>query len=319
MTMKLVKLSGDAERATQTTLDTMEITRKLVSAWKSPPFQRDVRVNAGVLALVVELQRSGVIPGTLTLGVLDGQVYVVDGQHRLTAFTMSDLPIAYADVRTHYFSSMGAMADEYVRLNSQLVRLRPDDILKGLEQSNKHLQEIRRKCPYVGYDAIRRGPSTPVVSMGSLLRIWFGSRPDVPTNGGNSSMGCVVLLDEQETRDMISFLQICFEAWRREKEYQKLWGSLNLCLCAWLYRRVVLGPAGKGVSRSTKLSVDQFKRCLLALSADSSYVDYLVGRNLGDKDRAPAYNRLKVIMARRFAEDVKGGRLLLPSPTWSHS
>ena len=80
--MRLVKPSGEAERATQTTLDTIEITRKLVTTWKSPPFQRDVRVNAGVTALVAELQRDNVLPGTITLGVLDGQVYIVDGQHQ---------------------------------------------------------------------------------------------------------------------------------------------------------------------------------------------------------------------------------------------
>lgn len=315
--MRLIKPSGEAERATQTTLDTIEITRKLVTTWKSPPFQRDVRVNAGVQALVNELQRDNVLPGTITLGVLDGDVYIVDGQHRLHAFLMADLPVAYADVRTHYFKTMGDMADEFVQLNSQLVKLRPDDILKGLEQSNKHLQELRRKCPYVGYDAIRRGPTTPVVSMGALLRVWYGSRPDVPQSK-DSSTTCARMLDEQETREMIQFLQLCFSAWRREKEYQKLWGSLNLCLCAWLYRRVVLGPAGKGVSRSTKLTPEQFTRGLLALSADSGYVDYLVGRNLGDKDRAPAYNRLKTIFAKRYLEDT-GQKLLLPLPTWAHS
>ena len=315
--MRLIKPSGDAEKATQTTLDTIEITRKLVGSWKSPPFQRDVRVTAGVQALVSELQRDNVVPGTITLGVLDQQCYIVDGQHRLYAFMASDMPVAYADVRTHFFKSMGDMADEFVRLNSQLVKLRPDDILKGIEQSNKHLQEIRRKCPFVGYDAIRRGPSSPVVSMGALLRVWFGSRPDVPQSS-HSSTACAGMLDERETLDLVSFLALCFVAWRREKEYQKLWGGLNLCLCAWLYRRVVLGPAGQGVSRSIKMTPEQFTRGLLALSADATYVDYLVGRNLGDKDRAPAYNRMKTILAKRYAEDT-GQRLLLPSPTWAHS
>ncbi len=318
MMMKLVKPTGEAERATQTTLDTIEITRKLVTSWKVPPFQRDVRVNAQVSRLIEDLQKTNVIPGTITLGVLDGERYIVDGQHRLHAFISADLPIAYADVRTHYFKTMGDMAQEFVNLNSQLVKLRPDDILKGLEQSNKHMQDLRRKCPYVGYDAIRRGPSSPVVSMGALLRVWFGSRPDVPSNSSHSSTKCADMLDDQETTDMIKFLQLCFEAWRRDKEYQKLWGSLNLCLCAWLYRRVVLGPAGKGQSRSTKLTAEQFKRGLLALSADMNYVDYLVGRNLGDKDRAPAYNRMKGIMAKRHLEET-GQKLLLPSPTWAHS
>src|SRR5262245_36659944 len=120
MGLKLARLSGEAERRTQTTLDTIEIDKNLARAWKAPPFQREVRVNQKVLALVDQLKREGVLPGILTLGVLDGETYLVDGQHRRHAFYLADLPLVYADVRTHHFTSMGAMAAEYVRLNSAL-------------------------------------------------------------------------------------------------------------------------------------------------------------------------------------------------------
>lgn len=315
----VTKLTGEAERATQTTLDTIEISKKEATSWKSPAFQREFKVVPKVVQLSEEITHTGVLPGVLTLGVLDGVVYVVDGQHRLGAFLMTDLLSVYADVRTHHFRTMAEMAEEYVRLNQQLVRLRPDDILKGLEQSNAHLREIRAKCPYVGYDSVRRGgAASPVLSMSTVLRVWSGSRPEVPSLGGLGAVSVAGTLDDPDTAQLITCLALCFEAWRRDPEYRTLWGSLNLILCFWLYRRVVVGDAGKGTSRATKLSAEQFRACLQALSASAEYVEYLVGRRISDRDRAPAYNRMKTIFAGRYMKD-RGTKLMLPSPPWAHS
>jgi hypothetical protein len=33
----------------------------------------------------------------------------------------------------------------------------------------------------------------------------------------------------------------------------------------------------------------------MSVSANTDYVDWLVGRNLGERDRTPAYGRLKTI------------------------
>ncbi len=318
--MRLVKLSGEAERATQTTVDTIEITKKLAAAWKSPPFQRELRPTPKVLALAEEIKQTGVLPGVITLGVLDGEVYTVDGQHRIYAFQAADLVVVYADVRTHYFATMGEMANEYVRLNSSLVRLRPDDILRGLEQSNLHLQHIRKRCPFVGYDCIRRGNSnSPVLSMSSTLRVWGGSRGDVPSlTSAGAAQFVAEFLDETETRTLCDFLTLCFAAWKRDAEYTTLWGSLNLILCAWLYRRQVLGGTTSKNSRANKLDADIFRRCLMSLSASPEYMDYLVGRRISDRDRAPAYNRLKAIFARRYFDEHKQ-KLMLPSPAWAHA
>lgn len=316
--MRLVKLSGEAERATQTTVDTIEVTKKVAASWKSPPFQRELRATPKVVALAEEIKGAGVVPGVITLGVLDGDVYIVDGQHRLHAFMLADTVVAYADVRTHYFKTMGAMADEFVKLNSSLVRLRPDDILKGLEQSSAHLQKIRRKCPYVGYDSVRRGNNAPILSMSTMLRAWEGSRPDVPSLSVVGAAAVVAQLSERDTTELIDFLGLCFAAWRRDTEYRTLWGTLNLVLCGWLYRRVVLTNPAKGNSRSKQLDGDQFRRCLVSLSADPDYCEYLVGRRVSERDRPPAYNRLKAIFASRYYEEHKQ-KLLLPQPAWAHS
>lgn len=313
--MKLVKPTGAAERATQTTLDTIEITTHLINSWKSPPFQRELRASSRVLCLGAEIAKSGVLPGIITLGVLDSRVYIVDGQHRLHAFILSAAPLAYADVRVHYFTSMADMASEYVALNSALVRLRPDDILKGLEQSNAQLQKIRAKCPYIGYDVVRRGSAnSPVLSMSVVIKVWVGARGDVPALQ-HSAITSLDQLTSDETDALIDFLQVCFEAWHRDHEYARLWGSLNLILCAWLWRRVVAADGKAG--RATKLTRDQFKRGLLSLSASADYLDWLVGRNPNERDRSPGYVRIRTIFASRYLADV-GTKLVLPAPPWAN-
>jgi hypothetical protein len=317
-TMKLIKPSSVSEKQTRTTMDTIELTPKLVASWKSPPFQRDLKFNAKVLAVSAAILRAGgVLPGVITIGILDGDTYIVDGQHRLAAWLHTAMMVGYADVRTHWFESLGDMANEFVLLNSPLVRLKPDDILRGLEPSTVALQRITRKCGFIGFDAVRRGSEkAPVLSMSVFLRTWVGTKPDVPSTGA-SGMTALASMDEAETTAAIEFVQLCFEAWRRDVEYARLWGSLNLTLCAWLYRRIVLGERMTGTSRSYRFTKEQFRKCLMALSAEPQYLDYLVGRNVGERDRAPAYARMKTIFQRRYLADT-GQSLRLPSPAWAH-
>lgn len=317
MNIKIVKPSTTSEKQTQTTVDTIELTPKLVASWKSPTFQRDLKINTKVLAVAEEIKRDGgVLPGVLTIGVLDGETFVVDGQHRIAAWLQTAMPVGYADVRTHWFNSMGEMANEFVRLNSSLVRLRPDDILRGLEPSTPELHRIRRKCGFIGYDMIRRNEKSPLLSMSVFIRTWVGSRADFPQH--ISSSDALVALDDVETGSAIDFITVCYEAWSRDHEYLRLWGQLNLSLCAWLYRRTVLGEKQTKLTRSAKLTKDEFRKCLMALSAETQYVDYLVGRKLTDRDRAPAYARIKSIFQRRYYTET-GKKINLPQPAWTHA
>jgi len=317
MIMKLVKPSSVPEKLTHSTMDTIELTPKLVASWKSPPFQRDLKINSKVMAVAEEIkQAGGVLPGILTLGVFDSQVYVVDGQHRIAAWQQTSMDIGYADVRTHWFSSLGEMAKEFVKLNSSLVRLRPDDILRGLEASTPALQKIRRKCGFVGYDMVRRSERAPVLSMSVFLRSWMGSRHEAPqhTTGQEALNG----MTEQETDAAINFVTLCYEAWSRDFEYRRLWSMLNFQLCAWLYRRLVLGEHISKASRVARYSKEDFRRCLMALSTDPTYLDYLIGRNMNDRDRAPAYSRIKALFQKRYFQET-GKKGQLPIPEWSHA
>jgi hypothetical protein len=316
MNMKIVKPGSVPEKQTHTTVDTLELTHKLVNSWKAPPFQRDLKINAKVIAVSEEILRAGgVLPGILTIGIFDGDTYVVDGQHRIAAWQQTSLTTGYADVRMHFFESLADMANEFVKLNSQLVKLRPDDILRGYEASNVTLQRIRRKCGFVGYDMVRRSDKAPVLSMSVLLRMWAGSKTEFPAPV--NSMDALKSMDEEETNNAIDFVQLCYDAWKRDVEYARLWSAVNLILCAWLYRRTVLGQHMSPSSRVTRMKKEEFRQGLLALSAESQYLDYLIGRNTGERDRAPAYNRIKAIFQRRFyAETSK--KIQLPQPAWSH-
>jgi len=308
-------MTNTAERVTRTTTDTIEITPKLAASWKSPPFQRPLRINDKVRNVALKIRTDGgVIPGILTLGVLAGVTYLLDGQHRRESFLMSELPVGYVDVRTRHFDTMAEMADEYIELNSKLVPLKPDDILRGLETGNDHLVTLRKRCPFIGYDNIRRSDKSPVLSMSSALRVWFGSEKESPVTTNISPIGVSSQLTEMEVQQMSGFMSIAHAAWGNDPVNQRLWGALNLILCAWLYRRTVLTQYG----RSIRLDKETFKKCLMSLSADPDFVAWLMGRNLSERNRAPAFNRMKSIFSRRIEIEI-GKKGALPAPEWSHS
>jgi hypothetical protein len=56
----------------------------------------------------------------------------------------------------------------------------------------------------------------------------------------------------------------------------------------------------------------------MSISADSTYVDWLLGRHIGERDRSPCYRRIKDIFAARL-EAIQGKKPLLPQPSWAVS
>jgi hypothetical protein len=308
------------EKKTKTALEVMLVTPELLGKWRSPPFQRPVRQNEKVRALAEQMKlEDGIWPGIITLGVLNGETYIIDGQHRKESFLLSGLKEGLINACIHYFQSMAEMGEEFVKLNSQLARMRPDDILRGLEDSIPGLKRIRMTCPFVGYDFIRRNTATaPMVGMSVTIRAWCGSTTEVPSpnHGGMSAAGMAETMDDSEYDSLIQFLTMANTAFGRDPQYGRLWSGLNLIICMWMYRRLVLNPPSSPNSRSQQLTKDMFKKCLMSVSASSDYVDWLLGRNIGERDRAPAYARLKSIFAKRLAQEV-GHKVSLPQPAWS--
>lgn len=209
-------------------MDTVELTPRMLHAWMIPPFQRPLRINEKV-RMIAELIREngGVVPGVITIGVLSGGPqagsYVIDGQHRMHALEMAQLDHAYADVRIVEFDTMAAMGQEFVDLNSQIVSMRPDDVLRGIEDSMTTLKVIREKCPFVGYDNIRRGGHSPIVSMSMMLRLWSGSLPEAPVSGSGSALHIAQSLTDDEAENLCSFLLLALAAWGRDVSAQRLW------------------------------------------------------------------------------------------------
>lgn len=323
--LKIVKSMGDAtraERVTRTKMDTIQLTPSLIETWKKPPFQRTLLVNTRVREVVDAIKESGgIVPGILTLGIIGKETYLVDGQHRIEAYKLSGLKEGYADVRLHWFESIADMAKEFEELNSALVNWKPDDILRARESYMPALQHLRTVCPFIGYTMIRRSTGAPLISMSAVLRCWFGSETEVPLAGTKSSRTAADRLTMEEANGLAAFLELPSTAWGRDAEFFKLWGNLTLCLTMWLYRRTVIQPYTPATTRLTR---DQFRLGLQALSADERFLEYLVGRGLNDTSRAPTYNRIKILFAARLEAGVGGKtkaghtKVRLPTPSWAH-
>lgn len=308
---------------TRSRMDTVMVEMRTLSGWKVPPFQRQLRINEKVREIAEDIRAAGgVIPGVLTVGILaagrDAGQYLVDGQHRVEGFRLSECREAVADVRFIEFDTMAEMGAEFVRLNSSIVRMRPDDVLRGLEESTPVLGTIRDRCPFVGYDQIRRGPTSALVSMSQVLRMWEGSGQPTPVAMSKSAVHLAGEVSEESAAKMCLVLGMCYDAWKLDDNSKRLWGSLNMGICMWLWRRLVDDSDRKG-TRYIVLRNEQFRRCLMSIAANESYNDWLLGRQMGDRDRAPCYARLRQIFTRRILEDkvaVKGGKIMLPAPAW---
>jgi hypothetical protein len=219
---------------------------------------------------------------------------------------------------------MAEMAEEYRRLNSQIARMTPDDILKALETENVHLKRIRKACPWIGYSHIRQSPNSPILSMALVLKLWHGSAAETPVPyisaiegkaGRPSVADAADALTETDADLLIEFLSVCYSAWGKDKEHMRLYGSLNLGLCMWLYRRTVISPMG---GRVVRLDSDIFKKCAMSVAASGDYIDFLLGRQLRDRDRSPGYGHLRRIFVSRL-EIETGKRAMFPKPVWATS
>jgi len=324
-TVVAIKNAQHPPKAAQSRMETIIVTQAMVNSWRIPPFQRELRINAKVREVTEQIKVNEVVEGVLTLGTLRADsniLYIVDGQHRIEAFKLSGLEEAIADVRVCIFSNFAEMSDEFVRLNSSLVRMRPDDMLRGMENTVPALREIRRSCEFVGYGQLRRrSGSGPILSMSALLRCWVASQWETPASGSGAvtggSVGLALSLDQKSTANLIAFLSTAHAAWGRDPEYFRLWGNLNLTLCMWLWNKLVIDRDRSGNRwRMVVLDIPQFKKCLMSVSADADYVAWLQGRNLTDRDRSPCYGRLKAIFSRRLTEETRE-KPFLPQPAWA--
>ena len=304
-------------KTTQTSVDTICFTPEQAESWPLPEFQRGPKVNAKVLALAEKLKEDGgVLPGVIHFGILDRKTYLIDGCQRRQAFLLSGQTEGFADTVKHFCSSFAEMAELFFELNGHLVGMKPDDGLKALEFVLPPLAELHKRCPFIGYDAIRRDHSA-LLSMSVAIRCWAMTRTDTPGSGGMvSAANLAQFLTMDDAREAAAFFNLCHSAFGRDESNYRLWTGLNLTICGWMYKRLVLMPTDP-IRRSTRMNDDLFRKCLMSLSADESYVDWLLGRRVCARDRAPAYNRIKAIFIKRLNVE-NGQKNRLPTPAWAH-
>lgn len=231
---------------------------------------------------------------------------------------MSGLTEFIGEIRIQAFDSLDEMGDEFVRLNSSIARLGPDDILRGMEGSIEALKTIRKACPFIGYGSVRRNDNAPVLGMSVAIKSWSAACNETPAPNsgvGSSATDVVRAMAPESTAEMIRFLQTAYGAWRGV-ENARLWGALNLSLVGWLWQRLVVDKVRQGNHRVVVLTPDQFKRCCMSLSSSGDYTDWLVGRTISPRHRSPAYRRIKEIFAKRLRED-GASQTRLPQPEWA--
>jgi hypothetical protein len=317
------KGTKQAPKSLRSKMDTLCITQETVKEWTVPQgVQRPLKVNSKVLALSESLkQDGGVIPNVITLGKVDGDrhTYIVDGQHRIEAFKLSELKEGFVDVRIVQFDTMAELAQEFVVSQASLVRMSPDDVLRAMENFTPSIQYIRRECPFVGYSNVRRGDQkSPVLSMSATIRCWVGSAGETPstTSNGKGAEQMAKELSEDDSRNLVVFLSAARAAWGADPEYYRLWSNLNMCMSMWLWRTLVMDKQ-RTTKRYVVLTPEQFKRCLMSVSAHKDYIDWLLARQMGERDRSPCYRHLRNIFAARLREETPGNKQpTLPQPAW---
>jgi hypothetical protein len=303
-------------------METALISPTMGANWRVPPFQRPLRINDKVRHIADEIRANGgVIPGVITLGSIAGDAttkYIVDGQHRIEAFRLSEIAEGLADIRTIEFANMAEMATEFVNSNSNIIKMRPDDFLRGLQDSTPSLKVVRSGAPFVGYDMIRRHANTsPILSMSMVMRAWTGSARDTPGLPSISATHLAMDMTDDSARQLVECLTMMFEVWGRDIESQKLWGSLNMCMCMWMWRRLVLEGHRQANARYVALKKGQFRNCLMELAANVDFNEWLKGRAMTERDRNPCYTRLKKLFERRLKADGIKERIRFPQPAWA--
>lgn len=294
-------------------------TPERLDEWNRPEFQRPLLINQDVqgmarkMMLEAAADKEGMcsIPGIILFGRFLGDDYLLDGQHRIFgAFALAcgkralegtteflteggvRPKMALASTETRHYNSLSEMAQAFVNAQKKLVALKADDSLRALEYTNTYLRDLREACPFIGYEKNKNTKDRIMISMSAAIRTWFGSGA-TPATGPECSRAASYL-DETETARLISFFIACERAGWVDSMWPNLWGTLNIGLNMWLWRKLVLGKENKfrGGGDFMALTVQQYAECMKGLKTPE-YAKFLKSRALRFQDRLITYEYIQ--------------------------
>lgn len=307
--LKLVN-GTPVEKRTNVKAETQLVNDAFWSSLKRPDWQRNVKENRAVIELAEQYRNKTMTmhQGSIVVGIVDGEKYLVDGQHRRLAQEIAGVEEMYAVVEYHWCQDMEELSKLWDLKNRQINKTKSNDILKSKENRSTVLQIIRAKTNgRVGYDS--NG-----LSMSQVIRMWAGTGSPIPTTtGGIPAERVIEFMKDEDAYQLADFINACHSAWGSTKEVLPLWRTPNLITCAWLYRRLLIDKTS--TSRTSAFTRALFVKCLMSLGADSTYVSWLVGRNWVPNQRSQVYLRVKRLFAARYKAET-GTQPQLPQPNW---
>jgi len=252
------------------------ISKAEARRWVVPEeVQRKYRETKKHEGLVEYIEENEEIPDVIMLGTLpnDPTIYIVDGQHRQVKFLASRVNEAFARIRWEEYDTMEQIGLAFYTANGgKSLLTSADDMLRSKHLSSPPLYRLVTECPFIGFDYIRFGDGGPVMSASAAVKSWIASGLDKPRSALGKSVGVLVdNVTDEETEDMIRFYKMCYKVWGKDKENRRMWLNINVALCAWLYRRLVLGQ--KKIGRLSSLTEEEFEYCLATLAANDIVKD----------------------------------------------
>ena len=254
------------------TIDDLEYLMK-------PPCQRFVSKTKRVERLTEEMLKTGRLGVgiLLVMGLPNGEVHLVDGNHRIEAFRNSGLKSIIVSVQTKSAKTYKDIAEEYIRCQCSLKTSTVDDKLKGIAVGHPPLQKIAQFCTFVTYKRASTR-SDCLISMSDVVHCWFDASTNPPTRySGDKGIPieeCAKLITDKDAACIIEWLLVCQISLGTVNRV--LWAPLNMTLCLWLYKQMVKGGC-KGPC--TRLKIAEFGRGLAGL-VNMKYTNYLKGLKL---------------------------------------
>ena len=268
--------------------------------------QRAFKKNKNLIKVAETTRTTGEVVGAIYVGILRSNpsiLYALDGQHRTIAAYLSGRKQVTCSFEFELFDSLPEMGIRFAALNSEIKHLDTGDRLAPLSLSSPIIQEFRRRCLFIGLRTNNNKNSHESISLTSILTAFTSGKSDNIARSKISHDNLISSMQLSDVEEVCNFLRDAREAWGPEPQHRALYKTVNLCVCYWLYRRMVCGHSKTSLTKATPLSVIQFRRGLAAVSANDRLLEWLPRAGLGDRHRSVCYERVISAMRPTLEEE----------------